>query len=138
MSTGYPLPPETFNAGEWARNKVLRANQGRQKIYNEFLELYHDFWGVSQPGGGSRHTVAEMQEAIDKMPPDTALKMMDDSDRLKNFILSVAPNSLDPWYLDTAFETTIIKEQQPDGTEKVTITIGDLRPAWRTVSSETI
>ena len=127
MSTGYPLPPDAFNAGEFARNKVLRANQGRAAILQEFISLYNDFWGVSEPGKGSRHTSAEMQQIINIMPQATALQMLKDSNALRDFIVAVKPNVIPAAYLDTAFESTITNS---------TIIIGNLRPAWQTVSEE--
>jgi hypothetical protein len=125
MSTGYPLPPDAFNAGEFARNKVLRANQGRAAILQEFITLYNDFWGVSEPGRGSRHTSAEMQQIINIMPQATALQMLKDSNALRDFIVAVEPNVIPVAYLDTAFESTVTNS---------TIVIGNLRAAWQTVS----
>lgn len=125
MSTGYPLPPDAFNAGEFARNKVLRANQGRAAILDQYLAMYHDFWGVSEPGKGSRHTSAEMQAIINIMPQATALQMLSDSNGLRDFIVGVAPGVIPTAYMDTAFETTITNS---------TIIIGNLRPAWQAVS----
>ena len=127
MSTGYPLPPDAFNAGEFARNKVLRANQGRAAILDQFVALYNDFWGVSEPGKGSRHTSAEMQQIINIMPQATALQMLRDSNALRDFIVAVAPGVIPTAYMDTAFETTITNS---------TIIIGNLRPAWQAVSEE--
>ena len=129
MSTGYPLPPDAFNAGEFARNKVLRANQGRAAILQEFISLYNDFWGVSEPGKGSRHTSAEMQQIINIMPQATALQMLSDSNALRDFIVSVAPGVIPVAYLDTAFESTVTNS---------TIIIGNLRPAWQAASEEVI
>ena len=129
MSTGYPLPPDAFNAGEFARNKVLRANQGRAAILQEFMSLYNDFWGVSEPGKGSRHTSAEMQQIINIMPQATALQMLKDSNALRDFIVAVKPNVIPAAYLDTAFESTITNS---------TIIIGNLRPAWQAASEEVI
>ena len=127
MSTGYPLPPDAFNAGEFARNKVLRANQGRAAILQEFISLYNDFWGVTEPGKGSRHTSSEMQQIINIMPQATALQMLSDSNALRDFIAGVAPGVIPTAYLDTAFEATITNS---------TIIIGNLRPAWQVVSEE--
>jgi len=127
MSSGYPLPPDAFNAGEFARNKVLRANQGRAAILDQYLAMYNDFWGVSEPGKGSRHTSAEMQQIINIMPQATALQMLSDSNALRDFIVGVAPGVIPVAYLDTAFESTITNS---------TIIIGNLRPAWQTVSEE--
>ena len=125
MSSGYPLPPDAFNAGEFARNKVLRANQGRAAILDQFIALYNDFWGVSEPGKGSRHTSAEMQQIINIMPQATALQMLSDSNALRDFIVAVAPGVIPVAYMDTAFEATIANS---------TIIIGNLRPAWQAVS----
>ena len=127
MSTGYPLPPDAFNAGEFARNKVLRANQGRAAILQEFISLYNDFWGVSEPSKGSRHTSSEMQQIINIMPQATALQMLSDSNALRDFIVSVAPGVIPMAYMDTAFESTVTNS---------TIIIGNLRPAWQVVSEE--
>ena len=127
MSTGYPLPPDAFNAGEFARNKVLRANQGRAAILQEFISLYNDFWGVSEPSKGSRHTSFEMQQIINIMPQATALQMLSDSNALRDFIVSVAPGVIPMAYMDTAFESTVTNS---------TIIIGNLRPAWQVVSEE--
>ena len=127
MSTGYPLPPDAFNAGEFARNKVLRANQGRVAILQEFISLYNDFWGVAEPGKGSRHTSAEMQQIINIMPQATALQMLSDSNALRDFIVSVAPGVIPVAYMDTAFEATVTNS---------TIIICNLRPAWQVVSEE--
>jgi len=125
MSTGYPLPPEPFNAAEWARNKVTRANQGRAAILDQFIAMYSDFWGVGEPGKGSRHTSAEMQAIINIMPQATALQMLSDSNALRDFIVGVAPGAIPAAYMDTAFETTITNS---------TIVIGNLRPAWQPAS----
>lgn len=127
MSTSYPLPPDAFNAGEFARNKVLRANQGRAAILDQYLTMYHDFWGVSEPGKGSRHTSAEMQQIINIMPQATALQMLRDSNALRDFIVGVAPGVIPVAYLDTAFESTITNN---------TIVIGNLRAAWQVVPEE--
>lgn len=125
MSTGYPLPPDSFNAGEWARNKVTRANQGRAAILDQFIAMYSDFWGVGDPGKGSRHTPQEMQSVINIMPQATALQMLSDSNALRDFIVGVAPGAIPAAYMDTAFETTITNS---------TIVIGNLRPAWQPAS----
>jgi hypothetical protein len=122
MSTGYPLPPDAFNAAEFARNKVLRANQGRASILDQYLSMFSDFWGVTEPGKGSRHTSAEMQAIINIMPQATALQMLHDSNALRDFIQSVAPGAIPVAYMDTAFEATVTNS---------TIVIGDLRPAWQ-------
>lgn len=125
MSTGYPLPPDSFSAGEWARNKVTRANQGRTAILEQFIALYSDFWGVGEPGKGSRHTPQEMQAIINIMPQATALQMLRDSNALRDFIAGVASEAIPAAYMDTAFEATITNS---------TIVIGNLRPAWQAVS----
>lgn len=125
MSTGYPLPPDSFNAAEFARNKVLRANQGRVAILDQFIAMYNDFWGTTEPGKGSRHTSAEMQAIINIMPQATALQMLSDSNALRDFIVGVASGAIPAAYMDTAFETTVTNS---------TIVIGNLRPAWQVVS----
>lgn len=129
MSSGYPLPPDAFNASEFARNKVLRANQGRAAILDQYLTMYHDFWGVSEPGKGSRHTSAEMQQIINIMPQATALQMLSDSNALRDFIVGVAPGVIPVAYMDTAFQTQITNS---------TIIIGNLRSAWQVVPEEVI
>jgi hypothetical protein len=70
----------TFDADLWAQNKVLKLNQREVSVFGEFIGDYQSFWEVSGAdktetvdgvevttfvGGGSRHTVEEMQAIID-------------------------------------------------------------------------
>ena len=70
----------TFDADLWAQNKVLKLNQREVSVFGEFIGDYQSFWEVSGAdktetvdgvevttfvGGGSRHTVEEMQAILD-------------------------------------------------------------------------
>ncbi len=70
----------TFDADLWAQNKVLKLNQREVSVFGEFIGDYQSFWEVSGAdktetidgvevttfvGGGSRHTVEEMQSILD-------------------------------------------------------------------------
>jgi len=62
----------TFDAALWAENKVLKLNQREGNIFRDFIGDYESFWEVSGSevdgvfvGGGSRHTVEEMQAILD-------------------------------------------------------------------------
>lgn len=125
--TGYPLPPITFDPNEWARNKILRANQLQELILQQFKAAYQDFWGVSDPPNGSVHTVLEIQAIINAMPQATALDIMQDSRQFSAFIESAYPGVLPAKYQDSAFEVTITNN---------TIIVGSLKPAWQAPATE--
>ena len=78
----FDVPTESFNASEWAANKIRRINQREVAIYTDFINDYQAFWEVSGSdktemidgkevttfvGGGSRHTVEEMQAILNKI-----------------------------------------------------------------------
>ena len=131
MSTatpGYPLPPAAFDANEWARNKITRANQLQQLILDQFKAAYQDFWGVSDPPNGSIHTVQEMQDIINAMPQATALDIMQDSRQFSAFIESAYPGALPAKYQDSAFEVTITNN---------TIIVGALKAVWQAPPTDT-
>lgn len=119
--TGYPIPPATFDANEWARNKILRANQLQELILQQFMSAYQDFWGVADPPNGSVHTVQQMQDIINAMPQATALDIMQDSRAFSAYIEWAYPGVLPAKYRDSAFEVTITNN---------TIIVGSLKPAW--------
>lgn len=70
----------TFDAALWAENKILKLNQRETELFRNFINDYESFWEVSGSdktetvdgvevttfvGGGSRHTVEEMQAILD-------------------------------------------------------------------------
>jgi hypothetical protein len=125
--TGYPLPPAAFDPVEWARNKILRANQLQELILQQFMSAYQDFWGVSDPPNGSVHTVQQMQDIINAMPQATALDIMQDSRGFSAYIESAYPSVLPAKYRDSAFDVTITNN---------TIIVGNLKPAWQAPATE--
>jgi len=118
---GYPVPNETFNAAEHARNKILRANQFQQLVLQQWTATYMDFYGL-QPGGGSRYATAEMQAVINAMPASTARDIIADSAAFVSFVNTAAPGAIGDKYQSPAFEMT------DNGS---TITVGELKPAWQ-------
>jgi hypothetical protein len=129
MSIGYPLPPEGFNPYEWARNKILRANQLQELILSQFRSAYEDFWGVSDPPNGSVHTVQQMQDIINAMPQATALDILQDSREFSAFIESAYPGALPAKYRDSAFAVTITNN---------TIIVGELKAEWQAPAEDAI
>ena len=125
--TGYPIPPAAFDPVEWARNKILRANQLQELILQQFMAAYQDFWGVSDPPNGSVHTVQQMQDIINSMPQATALDIMQDSRGFSAYIESAYPGVLPAKYHDSAFDVTITNN---------TIIVGNLKPAWQAPATE--
>lgn len=122
MSTGYPVPPVTFDAGEHARNKLDRANQGRSAILQQYVSMFCDFWGVSEVGRGSRHTRAEMQQIVDRMTHAVFLRVLSDSVALRSLINNVAPGSISPEHSEAAFTLTITAG---------VVVVGPLRSVWQ-------
>ena len=127
-SIGYPVPEETFDAREWARNKVLRANQLQASILEGYKGAFEDFWGVQWPPKGSRHTTAEMQQIINAIPQSVALDMLQDSQALREFINAAYPGALPTQYQSTAFVVTIHNGN--------TIVIGELKDIWKAPPAE--
>jgi len=125
---GYPVPEETFDAREWARNKVLRANQLQETILEQYRATFEDFWGVQWPPKGSRHTTAEMQQIINAIPQSVALDMLQDSQALREFINAAYPGVLETQYQSTAFVVTIHNGN--------TIVIGELKDHWKAPPAE--
>lgn len=125
---GYPVPEETFDAREWARNKVLRANQLQETILDQYRATFEDFWGVQWPPKGSRHTTAEMQQIVNAIPQSVALDMLQDSQALREFINAAYPNALPTQYQSTAFAVTIHNGN--------TIVIGELKDIWKAPPAE--
>ena len=125
---GYPVPEETFDAREHARNKVLRANQLQQSVLDGFRATFEDFWGVQWPPKGSRHTTAEMQQIINAIPQSTAIDMLQDSQALRDFINAAYPGVLETQYQSTAFVVTIHNGN--------TIVIGELKDIWKAPPAE--
>jgi hypothetical protein len=81
MPFDVPTRP-AFDAALWAENKVLKLNQREVSVFGEFIGDYQSFWEVSGAdktetidgvevttfvGGGSRHTVEEMQAILDSI-----------------------------------------------------------------------
>ncbi len=127
-SIGYPVPEQTFDAREHARNKVLRANQLQETILEGYKGAFEDFWGVQWPPKGSRHTTAEMQQIINAIPQSVALDMLQDSQALREFINAAYPGALPTQYQSTAFVVTIHNGN--------TIVIGELKDTWKAPSAE--
>lgn len=124
MSTGigYPVPEETFDAREHARNKVLRANQLQETILQHYRMTFEDFWGVQDPPAGSRYTTEQIQQVINTMNQSVVADMLDDSRAFGQFIEQTYPGALPVKYQSTAFEMTI---------QGNVISIGPLKDAWK-------
>ena len=118
---GYPLPAESFNAIEHARNKILQANQFQQLVLQQWIATYEEFYGLF-PEGGSRYTTQQMQAVVDAMPASTARDIIADSAAFVSFVNTAAPGAIGDRYQSPAFEMT------DDG---ITITVGNLKPAWQ-------
>ena len=118
---GYPLPAESFNAIEHARNKILQANQFQQLVLQQWISTYREFYGLL-PEGGSRYTTQQMQAVVDAMPAATARDIIPDSAAFVSFVNTAAPGAIVDKYQSPAFEMT------DDGT---VITVGNLKPAWQ-------
>lgn len=125
---GYPVPEQTFDAREHARNKVLRANQLQETILDQYRATFEDFWGVQWPPKGSRHTTAEMQQIVNAIPQSVALDMLQDSQALREFINAAYPGALPTQYQSTAFVVTIHNGN--------TIVIGELKDIWKAPPAE--
>lgn len=123
----YELPTVPFDAFEHAKNRVLRANQFEVLVLQQFKEMYHDFWGVSDPPAGSRYTVEEMHAVLDAMPMSTAIDMMTDAATFYGFVSQAYPGAMPEQYGTAAFDYTI---------GQTGITLTGLKPVWETPPEE--
>ena len=117
----YEIPTPVFDAVEHATNRVLRANQFEVLVLEQFREMYHDFWGVSDPPNGSRYTAEQMQAVLDAMPQSTAIDMMTDAAQFFGFVSLAYPGAMPEQYGTAAFDYTF------DGQS---ITLTALKPIW--------
>jgi hypothetical protein len=132
----FPIPEDSFNALEHARNKLLRANQLEQTILSQFVAAYEDFWGVSGSDqteeideevvtvyvpNGSRYTVEQMQAVLVAMPMAVAIDVLTDAAQLVAFIDAAYPGVLADRYKHAAFLYTI---------SETGITLTDLSEGW--------
>jgi hypothetical protein len=115
-----PVPEIPDNTPQiFANNKILRYNQVEANIIAEYVGGYEDFWGVQWPPRGSRHTTAEMQDIINRMPQSAALTIIK---RAEVFVQTYG-TGLDERYHTPAFVVTIHNGS--------TIVVGDLKSAWQ-------
>jgi hypothetical protein len=119
----YELPTPTFDAIEHATNRVIRANEFEVLVLQQFREMYHGFWGVSDPPSGSRYTIEQMQAVLDAMPQSTAIDMMTDAAQFFGFVSQAYPGSLPNQYGTAAFDYTF------DGQS---LTLTGLKAIWET------
>jgi hypothetical protein len=116
----YELPVKIFNAGEHAKNRVIRANQFQNDIITQFKESYYDFWGVTSPPTGSRYTVEEMQAILD-VAPTTFIDILTDAAQFCSYIAGTYPDSIESKYLTAAFDYNI---------GETGIILSSLKPEW--------
>ena len=125
----------TFDADLWAQNKVLKLNQREVSVFGEFIGDYQSFWEVSGSdktetvdgvevttfvGGGSRHTVEEMQAILDAIGTAGFVAVATASSKMSAYIEDNGGTVPDR-YKTAAFEYTI----GPSG-----ITLTKLSDAW--------
>jgi len=75
MADIFEKPSVEFPAKEFARNKILRAEQSVLAYLQEFKAAYHDFWGLTGLESGSRHSPEELQSIIDQIPIPTFMQI---------------------------------------------------------------
>lgn len=136
----FEVPAETFNAKEWAKNKIIRLNQFEESVIKGFLLNFEAFWEVSGSveikeidgqqvevfvGNGSRHTVEEMQEVLDIIGTAGFVAVKTASDAMIAYIESqggVIPDR----YKSSPFEYEIT----PNG-----VKLTKLKAVWEKVSN---
>jgi hypothetical protein len=100
----FEVPEASLNISEESRNAVIRLNQRMESDVQEFILDYEYVWGVSGQNvteeidgetvtrfvsNGSRYSLAEMQEKLDKQKSkfDTEKKAADESFRKRELEL---------------------------------------------------
>ena len=91
--SAYEVPASAFNANEWARNKVLSANQFRTDTVNRYKLTYEKFWDINISETG--RSQSEMQAILDVLGT-TAASILTDSATYNAALESNWPGELQP------------------------------------------
>ena len=130
----YPIPAQTFNALEHARNKAIGSNQFTDGVLTQFKSTFEEFWGVSGSdesvpvkdadgnpvldsegnattetvfvGKGSRYSLAEMQSVIDALGAGL-MEIMTQAAAFTQFLNTAYPGVLPARYQQAGFDYTI-------------------------------
>lgn len=109
----FPIPTQTFNALEHARNKAIGSNQFTDGVWTQFKSTFEEFWGVSGSeennifiGKGSRYSLAEMQSIIDALGAGL-MEIMTQAAAFTQFLNAAYPGVLPARYQQAGFDYTI-------------------------------
>jgi len=130
----FPIPTQTFNALEHARNKAIGSNQFTDGVLTQFKSTFEEFWGVSGSdesvpvkdangdpvldgdgnpttetvfvGKGSRYSLAEMQSIIDALGAGL-MEIMTQAAAFTQFLNAAYPGVLPARYQQAGFDYTL-------------------------------
>jgi hypothetical protein len=130
----FPIPTQTFNALEHARNKAIGSNQFTDGVLTQFKATFEEFWGVSGSdesvpvkdadgnpvldsegnattetvfvGKGSRYSLAEMQSVIDALGAGL-MEIMTQATAFTQFLNKAYLGVLPARYQQAGFDYTI-------------------------------
>ena len=147
----FPIPTQTFNALEHARNKAIGSNQFTDGVLTQFTSTFEEFWGVSGAdesvpvkdadgnpvldsegnattetvfvGKGSRYSLAEMQLVIDALGAGL-MEIMTQAAGFTQFLNTAYPGVLPARYQQAGFDYTI----EPTG-----VVLTGVNAAWAVI-----
>lgn len=89
----YQLPNEAFNTNQAARNRVIKAQQFRDHIVQQYKSSYDAMWQTPRTHGDRALTMEQMQAVIDEMQP-TMAEILQDSSAFVQFVVDTYPEAL--------------------------------------------
>ena len=147
----FPIPTQTFNALEHARNKAIGSNQFTDGVLTQFKSTFEEFWGVSGSdesvpvkdadgnpvldsegnattetvfvGKGSRYSLSEMQSVIDALGAGL-MEIMTQAAAFTQFLNTAYPGVLPARYQQAGFDYTI----EPTG-----VVLTGVNAAWAVI-----
>jgi len=115
----YLVPNQSFNAAEWARNKVIYSNQFRDAVVNQYQVAYEKFWDLGiGPSGRSQE---DFNSILSEMGV-ASVDILTDSAAYVASLNENYPNVLPELYHSAPYPYNIV-----DGTLQIT---GELTQAW--------
>ena len=113
----YAVPNPVFQADDWARNKVIAAQQFRDSAIDQYIDAYESFWDLFVD-----RTDVERQQVLDAMGP-AALEILQDGSAYVSALEKDFGDILPELYSSAPFELDYTSEPGR-------VLIGDMKQEW--------
>lgn len=89
----YELPTNSFNATEAATNRIIRANQFRDLIVEQYKSGYESMWQTPRTHGDGALTMEQMQAVLNESQA-TFVDVLTDSAGFVSYLATAYPDAL--------------------------------------------